>query len=431
MSEPRLGFNVTQGVYSLWCDDPAVAFEFDRLRWDRYGQLGAEVSVYLTGPTERPLHSAWATLTTTDGRTKLAKHLALRGPEHTAADWQALVEEACVKVRNHHRLGEPAMLMADAPDVEIGAAQLRDTRTGDSILPQNELTIAFGDGDTGKSMIALLFGSIMHAGRSDLAGLETDGKPLRVAYADWETSAATQKARLKRMFGEFYPKDLLYIPGAGLSLPDSVDRYRLILREHRIGYLIVDSIAYACGGPPEDASVAAAFLNALQQLGLGSSLGVLAIAHVTKADTKAATDKPFGSAYWHNSARMSWYLRRNEGHGQCYSVGMFCRKHNLGPRSRSIGLTLDYSDGELVFGRTDVIGDAALAVGERLSLRIHRALLEAREAMTYAEIADLLDADQKVVAETCRRGIGTMFTKLPSEGREVRIALLTKALEAV
>ena len=51
--------------------------------------------------------------------------------------------------------------------------------------------------------------------------------------------------------------------------------------------------------------------------------------------------------------------------------------------------------------------------------------------MTYAELADALDADPSVVKETCRRGLGTMFSKVPSEGREVHIGLLTKALEAV
>jgi len=128
---------------------------------------------------------------------------------------------------------------------------------------------------------------------------------------------------------------------------------------------------------------------------------------------------------------MTWYMRRNEGHGERYSVGMFNKKHNLGPRSRSIGLTLDYSDGGLVFGRTDAVGDAALAVGERLSLRIHRTLLDAKAPMSYAQLADVLDSDPKVVAETCRRGLGTMFTKVPNDGREVLIGVLIREVKAV
>lgn len=400
----------------------------DRVRSTRDGQLGGEVTVHVTEPIERQIHSTWATLTTTDGRSKLAKHLHSRADEISADDWQAIVEDACVRVRDSHRIGEPAIHIENAPDLVEGDAQLRDSTTGDAILPRNELTIAFGDGDTGKSMVALLFAAVIHAGRNDLAGIDA-AEPTRVAFADWETSAATQKARLRRMFGEGYPKDLVYIPGGGLSLPDSVDRFRRIIREERIGYLIVDSIAYSAGGPPEEASIAAAYLNSLQQLGLGTSLGVLAIAHVTKADTRAATEKPFGSAFWSNSARMTWFMRRNEGHGDRYTVGMFCKKHNLGRRSRSIGLTLDYANGGLIFTRSDVTEDAELAGTERLSVRIHRLLLTEAQPLTYAAIGEALDVDAKVAAETCRRGIGTMFAKVPGDGREVRIGLMAKGAD--
>jgi hypothetical protein len=427
--KPQIG--IDQGVYSVWWDDPPVHMDFDRLRWDRYGQLGAEVTVWVVEPFEERVHSAWATITTTDGRGKLAKHCATRAP--SVRNWLELVDAACVCVRDAHRIGEPAILIADAPDVVLGEAQLRDVRTGDPLLHRNELTILYGDGDTGKSMVALLFGAIIHTGRDDLAGLETPRENRsRVAYADWETSAATQKARLRRMFGEFYPQDLVYIRGAGLSLPDSVDRFRRIVREHRIGYLIVDSIAYACGGPPEDAVVASGFLNALQQLGLGSRLGVLAIAHVTKADTKAATDKPFGSAFWHNSARLTWYARRTYGGREQYNLGLFCKKNNLGPRPASVGLSLDFADQRLTFGRSEVADDPELASVETLSVRIHRLLARQRGAcMTYAAIAAELAEDDKVVAETCRRGIKSGFLSWgPEEGRCRTVELAARDIVA-
>jgi hypothetical protein len=411
-----VGFDASGGVYTAWTEH--VSLSFDRLRWDRYGQLGAEVTATLTFPEERQLHSAWATLTTTTGRKTLVKELAERCREEP---WAEIIETACVRVRDRFRLGEPAVLIGDAPDIEPGDAQLRDSLTGDVLLPRNEFTILFGDGDTGKSMAALLFAALIHAGRSDIANLEAKGA--RVGYADWETSAGIQKSRLKRMFGESYPKDLVYIPGGGIPLPDSVDRLRRIVARERIGYLFIDSIAYACGGPPEDASVAASFLNALQQLGLGSRLGVCAIAHVTKADARAQADKPFGSAFWANSARMTWYAKRNEGNGDNYTIGLFNKKANLGPRSRAIGLTLDYANDGLAFDRSDVVADPELGAQVSLSVRIHRLLLQSRRAMTYAEIGDELDADHKVVAETCRRGIGSLFSKAPGEAREVRIGL--------
>ena len=111
-------------------------------------------------------------------------------------------------MRDRFRLGEPALLIGDAPDLEPGEAQLRDSLTGDVILHRNELALLLGDGDTGKSMVALVFGALIHAGRTDIADLAAMGT--HVGYADWETSAGIQKSRLKRMFGEFYPKSLVY-----------------------------------------------------------------------------------------------------------------------------------------------------------------------------------------------------------------------------
>lgn len=419
-------YDEDHGVYTATWDNPPIHAKFDRLRWDRYGELSGEVTVTSTEPFEKDIYSAKATMTTVEGRQKLAGHCAKRAPE-IDADWLGMFDAACVVVRNAFRRGEPAVLASDAPDIEPGDAQIRDQVTGDVVLPRNELSIVFGDPAAAKSTtVDGLFASMIHTGRSDIAQLEA--AQATVGILDYETSLGTQKARLKRMFGEFYPKDLVLIPGSGVSLPNSVDRLRGMIREHRIGYLIIDSIAYACGGPPEDAVVAANFLNALQQLGLGSSLGVCAIGHVTKADARGQAEKPFGSNFWHASARMTWFAKRNEGAGERFTVGLFCKKNNLGPRSRAIGLTLDYANDGLVFGRSDVVSDPELGAEVKLSVRIQRQLLQAARAMTYGEIADELGADPNVVKETCRRSLGSLFVKVPGEGREVRIGL--KAHEA-
>jgi len=61
--------------------------------------------------------------------------------------------------------------------------------------------------------------------------------------------------------------------------------------------VILDSVAFACEGPPEAAETAAAYYWALRLLGVGST----SIAHITKAE--GGDQKPFGSAFWHNGAR--------------------------------------------------------------------------------------------------------------------------------
>ena len=56
----------------------------------------------------------------------------------------------------------------------------------------------------------------------------------------------------------------------------------------------------ATDGPPESSVEALKYFRTLHRIGVRGSLG---IAHVTK-NGDGADQKPFGSAYWHNLARM-------------------------------------------------------------------------------------------------------------------------------
>jgi hypothetical protein len=48
-----------------------------------------------------------------------------------------------------------------------------------------------------------------------------------------------------------------------------------------------------------------AYFHALKKIGLPS----LTIAHISKAGENN-TQKPFGSVYWHNEARRTWFVKR-------------------------------------------------------------------------------------------------------------------------
>jgi hypothetical protein len=92
----------------------------------------------------------------------------------------------------------------------------------------------------------------------------------------------------------------------------------------------VDSIAYACGGDAESSEVASRYKQHAHTLGVGS----LHLAHVTKAGN---TEKPFGSAFWHNSARSTWYVQAEDdpsskGDVTEIDLKLFHRKNNSGPK---------------------------------------------------------------------------------------------------
>src|SRR5439155_20598096 len=107
--------------------------------------------------------------------------------------------------------------------------------------------------------------------------------------------------------------------------------------EQRIAYAVVDSVALACDGPPEEAQVALSFFQALSRLEVGSGL----LAHVNRTGD---TDKPFGSAFWHNSARATWYVERVQEIGETHlDLGLYQRKINDCPPSPPLGIRFAFS----------------------------------------------------------------------------------------
>ena len=93
-------------------------------------------------------------------------------------------------------------------------------------------------------------------------------------------------------------------------------------------YLVVDSVGLAAGGEPESAEVAVQFFASPRELGLDALL----VAHVTKQDAKGSAERPFGSAFWHNSARSTWHVKSRPTTGGM-RAGLYHRKSNGGPLS--------------------------------------------------------------------------------------------------
>ena len=93
-----------------------------------------------------------------------------------------------------------------------------------------------------------------------------------------------------------------------VSVAKDEDRIRDIVAELDIGFVIIDSAAAACGGEPENASIAAQYWNSLSSLGCTT----LTIAHVSKAEAhERGTSTPYGSVFWRNYARNAWEIKKN------------------------------------------------------------------------------------------------------------------------
>jgi hypothetical protein len=369
MSGPHV--TSVHGRYTFeWASERAI-IEVDYLRTER-GEVTGEVSATSTAPTGGLIHVARVNLLSTRSLSEYAGHVQRRLNGAATADWQQLLSIAAVETVDRVRRGAPAVLLRDVPPVVDAGLILPPLAA--ARMP----TMLFGDGGSAKSILALAVAATIQSGEPYLH--LAPSAVVNVAYLDYEMDAQEHRDRLFRLAGPREAPAIVYVP-CTRPLADDVDRIRREVIRHDLGFLVVDSVALACDGPPEAAEVAVRFFGAVRELGLGALL----IAHVNRSGD---TDRPFGSAFWHNGARLTWYAKLEADIGGSLTVGLFNKKSNIGPRVAPLGYRITWGDG-IAIDRTD-IGDIP-DLSRHVSLR-YRVELEVRAgALTIAEIAARLD----------------------------------------
>lgn len=373
---------VSEDRYRLSIPGIGVALEIDRLRRDHNELLG-ELSVRCELPGARSVNGnlsiADFNLSSARARTDRAKFLAGRAAIKEI-DWTSLVEEFCQRVLQADRAGQPAVDLRTLP---------RPSADDDMVaveglaLPRRHPSVLFGDGGAGKSYLALF-----------LAGRIAE-KGIPVALFDWELAGEDHRDRLERLFPDGMPR-ILYAR-CERPLVYEADRLRRIVREGGIEYSVFDSVAFACDGPPEAAEVAGRYFRAVRQIGGGS----LHVAHVSKAE--GADLKPFGSTFWSNGARSTWYVKQDEGSAgsDVLQIGLFNRKSNLGRLRPPLGYSITFAEETTTFHRTDVADTPDLA--GLLSVRQRMAALLKKGSMTRQEIAEQVDAKPDTIKRIANR----------------------------
>lgn len=377
-------FSAVGDGYRLAIPRVGIALEVDRLRREHHELIG-ELSVRCDLPGARAVNgsgiisTADLNLSSARARTDRAKLLATRS-NTSDLDWVGIVEDFCQRVLNADRTGQPAVDLRDLPRPSADD----DLFVVDGLaLPRRHPSIMFGDGGTGKSYLALYV-----AGRI----AEQD---VPVALFDWELAGDDHRDRLERLFPDGMPR-ILYCR-CERPLVYEVDRLRRIVRENNVAYAVYDSVAFASDGPPEAAEVAGRYFRALRQIGGGS----LHIAHVSKGEN--ADQKPFGSSFWHNGARCTWYARQAESSAgsESLAVGLFNKKANLGRLRPPLGFSISFEEHRTVIRRNDVADNPDLA--GQLSVRQRMYYLLRKGARSPEVIAEEIDADVDTVKRTVRR----------------------------
>lgn len=382
-----------------------VQLTVDRVRRERGHELVGELSVAcdLAGAKviDGFLSVADFNLSSAQARGTRAKLLADRS-EAPDLDWHGLVEELCVRTIAAERRGTPSTPLhtfergggEDAVYDVNGWPWLRD-----------HAMITFADGGGLKSYLAL-YGVGLLAQRG-----------VAVGYVDWELSGHEHRDRLERLFGDDLPTIAYF--RCDRPLVDEADRIQREAQRLGLDYLVFDSAGFGTAGPPEAAEEALKYFRAVRQIGLGSHH----LAHVNRSDN--GDQKPFGSAFWHNSARATWFAKQTatSADGRCLAVGLFNRKANLTRQHPAIGFQFDFEAGRTTVTRVDVASVDELAKQLPLWQRIKTAVRYGPR--TLASLAEELDTSVDTLDRTIRRK-KNVFTRVPDADGVTKIALVER-----
>lgn len=373
-----------EGRYVLKVPEAATEFEVDHLRRER-GQCKVELLVRCALPGALTFRDVLAigdiNLSAPRSRQQHAKYLAERSQTGDAIDWTGLMEELAQRVLVAEREGDPPVELRDQ---QMPASESHFSILGSPLLLRNHPTCLFGDGGHGKSLIALwLLGELQrqHA--------------VNVMLCDWELDLDEHRKRMRGLWGEDEPR-IKYMR-CSRPLVREADRIRRWIAEHQIGYVLFDSVSYACVGPAESHEAAAGYFQALRSLG---QVGSLHIAHRNRSEQ--GHKKIFGSVFWTNSMRSVWNVAKAEGITGSLTVALHQRKANLSRLNGSIGLELAFSDGISV-RRVEVAEVDELAAGLGVRERIIHAL---RQGFTSRE--ELEEKLPDILPDTLRPTLSRM-----------------------
>jgi len=327
----------------LWTED-RIEITVNRIRAHRDGRTTAEIVIRALGLQHPHLHGpVQVNLVTGKWRKDLAKDLAER---HEAA-WENIFEYLCYHTLERIRTGEPIEELSTAEELSPPEHLLYP------ILPKNQPTVLFGLGGVGKSQLAVALAMC--------AMLPWEDNPLRLAapptsvnalYLDWETDRRDILWHMKAIRAGAGLEFNLFLNYRRCSAPlvDDAERIQEAVMENNIGFVIVDSVAAACGADLNAPEVVTKLFTALRSLKVTSLL----LAHTAK-NVAGKDSTPFGSAFFVNYARSVWEMKKSQEQGEDgLSVGLFHRKVNMGKLHKPRGLSLSYADGATRIRTKDV-----------------------------------------------------------------------------
>ncbi len=386
-------------IYRVPSHEVVIRCRSVRLHSD--GRLTATMRIMSEATGQRIPGSGTINLAAANTRGRFAKELEV---EYPIEGWNKILDDLYIQLEDKLIEGEPWLALSS--DEYPGPIEYLLP----PLLPENEPTIIYGDGESGKSMFAMLVGIMVATGLGhSRLGLNAP-KQHNVLYLDWERSPHEAKRRLYRLakgMGLQFPAQMKYRK-CSMSLADDIESVAAAVHDFDVGLLIIDSLLPASRGEEgrDPAGPAGLFFEALRKLDATSFV----VAHQGKDKEKGI----YGSVFFRNLSSSIWRARSTMDIGnKTVSIGLFHDKANISGRLNPFGVEFSFDDSDKGSGpihayRVDVaqipeVGENA-PLGERIS-----SLLKRRGKLTVKDIQDELEVPANHIrarlSDMQRRGI--------------------------
>ena len=164
--------------------------------------------------------------------------------------------------------------------------------------------------------------------------------------------------------------------------------------------------------------MALGYFAVVRQFGIGS----LHIAHVNKSEH--GDQRPFGSTFWHNSARSTWFLQRatdTAGDTEVH-LAAYHRKANTGRLLPALGFRLSFEPTRTIVSRQDVNAGGSEELSGKLPVwQRMKATIQALGPTTPALIAEEIGSSVETVGRMGRKF--KIFTPVMGADGQRKIAL--------
>jgi hypothetical protein len=274
------------------------------------------------------------------------------------------------------------------------------------LVRQNQSTVLYADGGSGKSTFALAVAATGATQQSFIPGISnTAGRPIKTLYLDWEADdddVASMLKEISRGAELKIPDDHIHYQSVSGAFIDHVDELVEIIVENDIELIIVDSLVASAGGDVTDAEAARLFHNAVRSLNVAS----IAITHTNKADTL------FGSRFFWNLARQVFRLTSISEPETNPVLGLYHEKSNRSKLIAPVAYEVQYGNPEsdnafIKYVAQDIQSVPELAKGTGLRERLIG--LMRNGSMTIEQLAERTGTDGTQILATMERMSGTFM----------------------